>query len=766
MRGQGLLFALCALIGILAGFRSFFAVLFAAFAVCLLAQIKRLSVVLIVFSVCLLFFFRTTIDIVINQSQLSGEEQFFAGKIIATPEIDGDRLSVPLKLISAEKIQVRYRIKTKEEKELLYRLKPGMTCAFSGRLEVPDVKRNPGGFDYQAYLYHNRIHWIVHPDALDRCDDRSLTFVDRLKRYRQTGMQFVDAIFMPEVSGIAKALLFGDQHGIHEHVLEAYQKFGLVHVLVVSGLHVGVVTAFLFWILIRIGLTRERAMDIILVLLPIYVLLTGAAPSVLRAAIMAAAVIIGFRLRVRLHPLDSICLAFLLLLFFDPNFLYHVGFQLSFLISFALIVSAGAGTASIQSGFMRIVAISLIAQLVSLPLLVYYFYQFSVWSLLVNVLFVPLFTTVIMPLSFLGFFLSLLIPFAGAPLVFLFETIVLFVHSTLLTFEKWPLANFVVGKPAPFYVFVYYMAVIYGLIQMEAKKWRPKAALTSFLPLASLLFIQLLYPYVNPYGHVTVLDVGQGDSVLIELPYRKGVYLIDTGGIVSFREEEWQKRTEEFDVGEEIVLQALKEKGIRKIDKLILTHGDYDHIGGTETLIEEMNIGELLYGTSNTYDDLELALLNKAAQAGIKVTFVEAGMGWREGGARFFVLNPQTVSQSGNDRSIVLYTEMGGLSWLFTGDLEQEGERRLLSTYLHLKADVLKVAHHGSKTSTSQPFLDRIQPKVAIISAGKNNRFGHPHREVVERLEKRGVVVYRTDESGAISFRYRKESGYFDPMIH
>lgn len=770
MRGHGLLFSLCAIIAILLIHRSLFVFPFALLLLFLIAkekQYRRLFPVLIV--VFLVFTIRTTVDELTYSPRLdiAGEEEAFKGRLLTIPNIDGHLLTFQMRTNENETLQVRYRIASEMEKRKLSALQPGMTCTLRGSHTVASEKRNPGGFDYRKYLENNRVNRLIDADVLDECIDSNPSFVDRLKRYRQSGLKKVADLFSQETTGVAQALLFGDRTEINEDIIDSYQTLGLIHVLVVSGLHVGIVTAFFYRLLIQIGITRERAIDGLLIFLPIYVLVTGGAPSVIRAAIMTAAVLIGLRLKFKLHPLDGICGAFILILLHNPNTLYHIGFQLSFLISMSLIVSAETIADRFKSSAARLLAVAAIAQLVSLPLLLYYFYQFSPMSLLVNVVFVPIFSVVILPLSFITFLLSILFPFLSEPFVFLFEMGITVIHWTLISIKQWPLANIVTGKPSPLYTFAYFTAIFYAFVQMEKRDLRKFRHFTPLLPLILLLLLQLAGPYFNPYGKVTMIDVGQGDSILIELPFRKAVYLIDTGGQVRFGEDEdWQSRRNEFDVGKDFVLPVLKAKGIRQVDKLILSHGDEDHIGGTEALFRALRIREILYGKSDTFDEREKTLLTNAIHSGIRVTFVERGMHWQKGNNTFHVLAPEGSERDKNERSIVIYANLGSLSWLFTGDLEEMGEAKLLRNYPKLKVDVLKVAHHGSNTSTSERFIQQLEPRVALISTGKNNLYGHPHQDVIARLQSKRIAVLRTDEHGAITYSFTNRSGKFRTMQH
>lgn len=269
---------------------------------------------------------------------------------------------------------------------------------------------------------------------------------------------------------------------------------------------------------------------------------------------------------------------------------------------------------------------------------------------------------------------------------------------------------------------------------------------------------------MNPYGEVIMVDVGQGDCLIIDLPYNEGVYMIDTGGAMIFREEAWQKRSQEYSISADVLLPLLKSKGIQKIDKLILTHSDFDHAGAAGELIESINVGEILITPGSQQSTVIQDLSEKAKQLKIKVRTAGAGEEWSTNSADFLFLYPFDDHYEGNDDSLVLFGKMGGKKWLFTGDLEKNGEGELIEKW-KVEADVLKVGHHGSKTSTSDSFLETLKPEIALISAGKDNRYGHPDPEVLNRLKSQGIIIYSTADSGAVHYKYLGTKGTFKTVI-
>jgi competence protein ComEC len=352
----------------------------------------------------------------------------------------------------------------------------------------------------------------------------------------------------------------------------------------------------------------------------------------------------------------------------------------------------------------------------------------------------------------------------GTTIGFLIEPLNLLIMATnglALKLSLFPFAMLTFGRPSLMIMLLYFWSIPLFFSLWERMKGAKRFMQIMLLPL-SIMCVQLFGNALSPYGEITFIDVGQGDSIFIKLPYGRGNYLIDTGGTIQFNTEEWKARKKEFEVGKEVVVPFLKSKGITAIDKLIITHGDADHIGGALSVLKELQVKEIILPKTPELSELEKELLTMAKRNGIPWDFVSAGDSWKSGKANFHVISPQAgVEAERNNRSIVLFVKMGGLRWLFTGDLEEEGEEQLLTHYDKLTIDVLKAGHHGSKTSSTKAFLDHLKPKIAIISAGKNNRYGHPAEEVLTNLSERKIKILRTDQNGAITYFFKGENGTF-----
>lgn len=741
-------------------------------AILLLHRFKGLSNKLLALLIMIFFIFMGAgyLEEHHNISHFSGKEKEFVILFDGEVKMDGDLLlaygtAYPAK----EKVSVRYRFKTAEEKNSFKnRLFSGYACKAGGTLELPQEARNPNAFDYKNYLYHKEIFWTIDIDYLpfEQCTDQYSSFKTDLLRFRQQEIELMINSFPKETAALSAALLFGNRDLFNPETERSYQKIGVVHLLAISGLHVGLLAGMLYYFLIRLGLTKEKTDLILLILLPFYAVLTGLAPPVIRSAAMLMLLIGAKRIHWRLTSMDAISIAFMLIMIKDPYIIYDLGFQLSFSVSFSLLLSAPNFLKVNSSLLAQTAAASMISQLASMPVILYSFYEISTISIFANLLFVPLFSFILLPLLLLTYLIVKII--GGIPafyLIFLEEFIKTVNHASALVAEI-PGSTLITGRPAAAIVVfqIFLIPIFFSLYEkIMLKKLRPKVwiFLLPFLPVT----IQLISPFLNPYGQVMFIDVGQGDSIFIQLPFNKGNYLIDTGGRTGFDRQDWQERGEVFDPGKDIVVPLLKSEGVSTLDKLILTHGDTDHIGGAMALFKEIQVNQLILPKGTERSEQEAVIMKKATTEGTRILAAGAGSGWASGGSRFFILNPESDTGDRNDNSIVLLADIGGKKWLFTGDLGMEGEERLLGKIGALDIDVLKAGHHGSKFSTSEGFVSSLKPEIAVISVGAKNRYGHPAKEVIDRLEEHQINIMRTDTDGAIIYKFRGDAGTFFTQI-
>lgn len=717
----------------------------------------------------LLFMAAGYIDSVQFETEYNGREKSFLILFDEEIQVEGDLLFAYAKAIpSNEKLAIRYKIKSVTEQQSIQELLiPGMSCQASGSLDSPSPARNPNAFDYKQYLQHNKISWTLDVDTLSlkNCSKQTNTLT-ALKAFRQREIAMIKNTLPEETSALAAALIFGDRNLFDSETERSYQKIGIVHLLAISGLHVGLLTGMMYFIFIRVGVTKEKTDILLMAFLPVYAIMTGLAPPVVRAAAMLMMLIGSRRMELRMTPLDAVSAAFMIMMLFQPAIIYDTGFQLSFAVSFSLVISAPVILKSFPTFFKQTAAASFIAQLSSLPVILSTFYEVSAISIFANLLFVPLFSFILLPVLLISY---MVLSFVGALPSFYSDLLENLVHGVNLLATKLselPMSTLIIGKLEP-----YLLIMLIALIPVFFYKWerfvlkKSKPPLWLFAVPLMPLFLQIILPYLNPYGQVVFLDVGQGDSIFIQLPYNQGNYLIDTGGVTPFVKESWQQRGDPYDPGEKILVPFLKSGGIRTVDKLILTHGDADHIGGTHALLEEIRVKQLIVPRVYERSALEQDVINKAREKGTEIYLAGMGTGWKTAQGDFFILNPSESFGDRNDQSIVLHAAIGGKVWLFTGDLGSEGERLLAQKIKEIDIDVLKVGHHGSKYSSSDQFLEGTTPDFAVISVGEKNRYGHPGKEVITKLEVRGTRIFRTDKNGAIIYKFKGDSGTFTTQL-
>jgi len=770
LKGKWLFISIAVLLGCLYGlYGSIFIPAFFLFYLLFLKMVRKFSTkhLFYILGFFLLFATRAGAEETLNQTQLTGSESDFTLTLEEPMKLDGNFFSAyGVDAETKEKLVIQYRLSNIKEKEEVGRLRVGSTCKVKGELKVPEPPRNPNAFHYANYLRHEKIFWILKAKEVNSCtqENSPLIFIQNI---RKKGIQYIHTHFPTDTAPLASALVFGDRSSIEEDLITAYQRLGIVHLLAISGLHVGMLVGILFYVGIRVGIPRERMTNFLIAFLPVYIILTGGAPSVIRACFMMILALLLSKIhQSKLHTIDILSIVFVVYVFLQPYVIFDIGFQLSFLVTFSLLLSSPIIAKYTLKPVHLLLSTSLISQLASIPILLYHFYEFSLSSLLVNVLYIPLFSVIILPTLLVLYLLHMVVGNTLYPLLSFVDFCLSLLNESTLFLAKFPFNTLVLGRPDFILLFLYCMGIPYSLYRWEKAKTIKQFAIALLVPFI-LLFFHYATGKMNPNGEVTMIDVGQGDSILIKLPLNQGTYLIDTGGTMVFPSEEWEKRRDPFEVGKDILVPFLKSKGITKLDKLILTHGDMDHMGGASAVLQNLTVKEVVLPDVKEKSELESNVVELCEKEKIPIRYGKKGDGWRVNDFSFRIMSPGSNDHlERNDQSIVLYTVLGGKRWLFTGDLEATGENKLVSSFPKLTADILKAGHHGSKTSTSEELLDHIHPKAALISAGVNNRFGHPHQEVTERLEQRKIKVFRTDLHGAVTYQFKGKRGTFFTELH
>ncbi|NLK51501.1 MAG: DNA internalization-related competence protein ComEC/Rec2 [Syntrophomonadaceae bacterium] len=637
-----------------------------------------------------------------------------------------------------------------------------------GKLELPSGPGNPGEFDYPAYLQRQGINTLmsVRPSAVERLAVRQGNLlrhgVFSLKAKVEAKLQ---KVLPPEQLSIISALLFGDQAGLSLEEREKYQRTGLIHIFSVSGFHIGFVLLLALFLGRLFRLSSGPNFFLALGMMLFFTAMAGFAVPAVRAVLMASLGLAGRLWQRESDLVNTLALAALVLLIGNPLFLFDVGFQLSVLATWGIVylyprLDSQFGD---KLPFGRsVILVPLGAQLGILPLVVYHFNLLSLISLLANVLLAGLVGAVIL-LAFLAFPLVFLFPL-GAGMVFLAAGAL----ASLLAFgvnllNQIPGAAVYIARPSLFVVAVYYIGIIIwgenGLTLL--RKWGQKYWLqfSSRLSLRNtsgkvgvcLLLLWLLlaigwWANNKPPLRITFLDVGQGDCILIQTPAGKRM-LIDGGG-----KPEFSNST--FDVGQQIVVPFLRREGINRLDLVVNTHPDADHVQGLNAVLEAIPVSLVMVAPVPEPPPALQQFYETVSRQKIPVIEAKRGMQIElDPAVCIKVLHP-SIWCSGtrsdlNNNSVVLRITHGDNSVLLTGDLEEEGIRDLLQAELALQSHVYKIPHHGSRYSLETQFLTQVNPKLAIICVGPNS-FGHPSPEVLEYFYEKAIPLYRTDQHGAI----------------
>lgn len=569
----------------------------------------------------------------------------------------------------------------------------------------------------------------------------------------------------PAETGLLLGLLAGDRSGIPEALRNDFQRSGLVHVLAISGFHVVLLAGILMIFLKATGLPLRAVRIIAVALLFLYIPVTGGSPAVRRAVLMFSVPQIGALFQRPANTMNSLGVALIIILLPEPGILWNPGFQLSVAATAGILIGSPLNPfanfpeslkksklwATLRAFAIDPTYVTLCATLSTSPFLVHHFKTLSPFAWLGNILVVPgiswgmqagLFALV-SPIDFLRenfcyaakFFLRL---------------------SSLLTrlISDSPVASITIGPFSPGILLLIGFALT--AIPVVRKNRVARIYCLTCLALFAGLFCHDSYvKAMHPSWNMTLIDVGQGDSILLTSPSGKH-FLVDAGEV--------GKR----DSGKDIIVPFLHHIGVLQLDALIVTHGDADHFGGAASIIKTFPVKELWISECARTEEKTAwqNIIGDALGRGIPIRDIHRGFTWSEAHFEILALHPHAIKcRDANTESITLRVKGASHSAILTGDLTIAGEKQIMNTQAFLKSDVLKLGHHGSKTSSSKLFLDRVQPKLALISSGKNNRFHHPSKEVVRRLDSIGIPYLNTAEQGSISVTFSEDTTIVQTML-
>lgn len=659
----------------------------------------------------------------------SAPEQVTTVQVIPdTIDINGDSLSFRGRA-DGQNYQVFYKLASQEEQAYFQKLTGLVQLEVEAEVSLPAGQRNFKGFDYQAYLKTQGIYRTVKITAIKKIVPvQSWNVFDWLSSWRRQALVFIKTNFPAPMSHYMTGLLFGELDSEFDQMSDLYSSLGIIHLFALSGMQVGFFIDKFRWILLRLGLTKETVDKLQIPFSLVYAGLTGFSVSVVRSLVQKILGNLGLR------KLDNFAVTVFVCLLILPRFLLTAGGVLTFTYAFLLTVFDFEDLGQVKKAAVESLSISLGI----LPVLMTYFFAFQPLSILLTFVFSFVFDVLLLPGLSVIFLLSPLVKITWVNGFFVFmEKIIVWVAD--LGLRPW-----ILGKPSEL-VLLLLLVSLFLLYDFHRKKnW-----LLGLSLVLALLFFITKHPLEN---EVTVVDIGQGDSIFLR-DMRGRTVLIDVGGRVDFAAKEaWQERSRQANA-ERTLIPYLHSRGVDRIDSLVLTHTDTDHVGDVLEVAKQVKIGRIYVSPGSlTVPDFVATL----KEINVPVHVVKVGDRLPIFDSYLEVLYPDGTGDGGNNDSIVLYGRLLETNFLFTGDLEQ-GELDLIETYPNLPVDVLKAGHHGSKGSSYPEFLDHIGAKIALVSAGENNRYKHPHQETLARFDSHLMQVYRTDQQGAIRFRGWKE---------
>ena len=642
-----------------------------------------------------------------------------------TIKVNGNSLSFRGKA-DGRIFQVYYQLQSEEEKEAFQALTDLHELGLEGKLSEPEGQRNFGGFDYQAYLKTQGIYQTLNIKKIQSLQKvGSWDIGDNLSSLRRKTVVWIKTHFPDPLRNYMTGLLLGHLDTDFEEMNELYSSLGIIHLFALSGMQVGFFMDGFKKLLLRLGLTQEKLKWLTYLFSLIYAGLTGFSASVVRSLLQKLLAQHGVK------GLDNFALTVLVLFIIMPNFFLTAGGVLSCAYAFILTM-----TSKEEEGIKAIARESLVISLGILPILSFYFSEFQPWSILLTFVFSFLFDLVFLPLLSILFALSFLYPVIQLNFIFeCLEGMIRFVSQV----ASRPL---VFGQPNAWLLILLLisLALVYDL-RRNIKR----------LVVLSLLITGLFFLTKHPLeNEITMLDVGQGESIFLRDVTGKTI-LIDVGGKAESDKkiEKWQVKATTSNA-QRTLIPYLKSRGVAKIDQLILANTDKEHIGDLLEVAKAFHVGEILVSKGSLKQKEFVAEL-QATQT--KVRSVTAGENLPIFGSQLEVLSPRKIGDGGHEDSLILYGKLLDKHFLFTGNLEEKGEKDLLKQYSDLEVDVLKAGQHGSKNSSSSAFLEQLKPEMTLISVGKNNRTKLPHQETLTRLETINSKVYRTDQQGAVRFK-------------
>ena len=671
-----------------------------------LKTILQYNKLFIVFFIFLCIYILLFTKIIKYESKLDIRKNVFEG-VITSIKFEGDRLVLDVK--GEERLIANYYVKSKEEKNtILDVIHHGDKIMLKGTLRVPFNNTIPNNFNYKKYLYNKKIYYTLSVDSYEIINNnKNILYKIKDKLYKK--------IINLDNSDYYLAFILGDKTLLSSEIYNSFQSNGISHLLALSGMHINILLLIINMFLKKFK--ENKRIIITSIILVIFLILTGLTASLQRATIFYILKNINNKFNLRYSNIKLLFIVAFIILFINPFLIYDLGFIYSFIVCFGIFYYSDF----IKGNYVvKLFKLSLVTFLFSMPITIMVNYEVNLSSIFINMLFVPWISLIVYPLSLLSFVIPILNP--------LFGFTINVTNNMNMLFSK---ISLIINIPKLSIILI----ILFYLVLLVRKK---KLYICLFL---ILIFGKVIVLFDKNY-YVYFFDIGQGDASVLVSPHQKEVLMIDTGGKITYEKEEWQKSNKTYNVSDGVI-KFLKSRGITKLDYLIITHGDQDHAGDALNIIKKLNVKKVVLNNGSTN-----SLEKKIISTSVKIT--------NNYNLKYFnVINLNNgFYDNENDASLVNYITFLKYKFLFMGDAPKNVEEKIIEKYNLFNIDVLKVGHHGSKTSSSKYFIDKIIPKYSVISVGRNNRYGHPHEEALSNLI--NTKILRTDNDGTITFKINK----------
>jgi len=627
---------------------------------------------------------------------------------------DSDKLTLEIK--GYEKIIGYYYF---NDEDINYHL--GDKVLLKGSLERPKHNTVFNLFDYHDYLKVKNIHFLMNIKSINLIKENKNIYYfikNKINNFFNKNNKTKNYII---------AFILGDTSLIDSNIKSNYQNIGISHLLAISGTQITFISNNLLKILKKIKIKEKIRYLITFIILTIYVLLIDCPPPVLRSYLFFILSAFNIIYYFHISQVNLFYLVLIISLFINPFIIYDLGFLYSYIISFFLIYFSNFY--SNKKKIKQLLITSFISFLASFPITLKTSYKINLLSVIYNLFYIPYVNYLIFPGSVIvGFFPNKVFDN-------LYKIFINIMEKSSSYLVKITTFMFVLAKPTVFIIVLYYIFIFIFIYFFFKKRY------LYLFPLIILLVTN--YFYYDKSSYVLAIDVDQGDSLLIH--DNKYNVLIDTGGKISFDNDQ------DYTISKNKLIPFFYSSGIKKIDVLVLSHGDYDHMGEAITLVENFKVEKVIFNCGE-FNELEQDLIKVLDKK--KIPYYKCIKELNIYDNKLYFLNNKDYGNE-NDNSSVVYTELNNHKFLFMGDAGVEVEEDLIEKYNLKDIDVLKVGHHGSKTSSSQDFINKIDPKYSIISVGKNNRYGHPNDSVLKNLEE--SKIYRTDQDGSIMLKIKND---------